>query len=61
MTAMHGRNAIVAVGSPAIRFGFGPGQALITKNVYTDRHGYTVRFDRTYRGLPSSVGTSWYT
>jgi Zn-dependent metalloprotease len=34
------------------RFGFGPGQALISRAVYKDRTGSAIRFDRTYRGLP---------
>jgi Zn-dependent metalloprotease len=35
------------------RFGFGPGQALTAKGVYTDAVGRSaIRFDRTYRGLP---------
>src|SRR6478735_493183 len=35
------------------RFGFGPGQAITAKGVYTDSVGRSaIRFDRTYRGLP---------
>jgi len=49
--------AKVAAGKAAVaqhmnRFGFGPGQALIARGVFADRLGYTIRFDRTYRGLP---------
>jgi Zn-dependent metalloprotease len=44
--------AEAAVNAHSNRFGFGPGQALQVKAVYTDRLGSTVRFDRTYRGLP---------
>jgi zinc metalloprotease ZmpA len=41
-----------AVASHANRFGFGPGQALITRDVISNRLGSVIRFDRTYRGLP---------
>ncbi len=34
------------------RFGFGPGQSLKAVNVYTDKQGSAIRFDRSYRGLP---------
>jgi len=35
------------------RFGFGPGQRLTAKGVFTDAVGRSaIRFDRTYRGLP---------
>ena len=34
------------------RFGFGPGQALISRAVCQDTTGSATRFDRTYRGLP---------
>jgi len=44
--------AKATVGVHASRFGFGPGQALIAKNVYSDKTGSSIRFDRTYRGLP---------
>jgi zinc metalloprotease ZmpA len=33
------------------RFGFGPGQALAAREVYQDRTGSAIRFDRTYHGL----------
>jgi Zn-dependent metalloprotease len=35
----------------ANRFGFGPGQALASREVYQSKTGTVVRFDRTYRGL----------
>jgi len=41
-----------AVTSHANRFGFGPGQALITRDVISTKQGSVIRFDRTYRGLP---------
>lgn len=33
------------------RFGFGPGQALVSGAVFHDRTGSAIRFNRTYRGL----------
>ena len=41
-----------AVGEHPARFGYGPGQRLVAKATYRDANGSTVRFDRTYRGLP---------
>jgi len=41
------------VAANSARFGFGPGQAITAKGVYTDATGRSaIRFDRTYRGLP---------
>ncbi|MFJ5228681.1 M4 family metallopeptidase [Kitasatospora sp. NPDC088391] len=56
--ATSGRDAAIAraqanVASHADLFGFGPGQALVVKDVVTDADGAQhVRFDRTYNGLP---------
>ena len=40
------------VAAHANRFGFGPGQGLTARATTTTAPGSTVRFDRTYRGLP---------
>src|SRR6478736_2698627 len=45
-------SAKAAVAQHAARIGFGTGQSLVTKDVYLDGYGSTVRFDRTYHGLP---------
>ena len=48
--------AKAAVAQHATRFGFGAGQALVVKEVYRDATSSTVRFDRTYRGMPPGLG-----
>jgi Zn-dependent metalloprotease len=45
-------SAKAGVSAHASRFGFGPGQGLTARTTYHDGSGYTIRFDRTYRGLP---------
>lgn len=48
--------ARAAVTQHAARFGFGAGQSLVVKDVYRDAKSDTVRFDRTYRGVPMVRG-----
>src|SRR6478735_5435636 len=45
-------SAKAGVSAHASRFGFGQGQGLTARTTYHDGSGYTIRFDRTYRGLP---------
>ncbi len=48
--------AKAAVSAHPNRFGFGPGQQLKTLAVYDSPQGATIRFERSYRGLPMFGG-----